>query len=336
MSPEAGPASAPPQTEVRPRVSILLCVYNGERFIAAAMASALDQTMASFELVVIDDGSTDGSAGVIELFSCDPRVRTITGENRGPAEALASGLRIARGEFIAFLDQDDLWERDFLSALVEQLDDRPDLALAFSWFRLIDASGRALGPVSQRYAGTLTFEALIVDFVIGGTSNLVVRRSALDRAGGINTQMRRFYDVDLCLRVALLGPGNIGSVPRDLMLYRRHAGQMSKDLTSLIDEWDTIIAQYERLVPERVTPLKARAKSNELRYFSRVAYEGEEFGRSLRLLMRGLTCAPLTFIGDRRNWLTGAAALSGTLLPRAVHRALERVAGFRRSAAEPG
>jgi len=335
MSQEADLPSAPPRIEASPRISILLCVYNGERFLAAAMASALAQTSTSFELVVIDDGSTDGSAGVIETFTNDPRVRTISGENRGSAAALASGLRIARGEFIAFLDQDDLWERDFLSALVEKLDGHPDLAMAFSWFRLIDSSGRGLGPVSQRYDGTLTFEALFVDFVIGGTSNLVVRRSALERAGGINTRMRRFYDLDLCLRVALLAPRNIGSVPRDLMCYRRHAGQMSKDLPSLIDEWDTIIAQYDRLVPERVAPLKARAKSNELRYFSRVAYEGKEFGRSLRLLTRGFMFAPRTFIGDRRNWLTGAAALSGALLPRAVHRALERLAGFRRGADDP-
>ena len=115
-----------------PRASILLCLYNGEGFLAPTIESAMKQTFADFELLVIDDGSTDGSLDVVRRFQRDPRLRLIRKENRGTAEAIETGLEAACGDYVAFLDQDDLWERDYLVSHTELLSTRPEIALSFS------------------------------------------------------------------------------------------------------------------------------------------------------------------------------------------------------------
>jgi hypothetical protein len=115
------------------------------------------------------------------------------------------------------------------------------------------------------------------------------------------------------------------------MSYRRHYGQMSRDLNGLVCEWNRAVRKFERLAPERVAAVRHTAQSNELRYFARVAYEGERYAQALGFLARGFSAAPGAFLRDGRNWLTSAACLSGLLLPRNLHFAAERLAGFRRS-----
>jgi glycosyltransferase involved in cell wall biosynthesis len=314
-----------------PRTSILLCLYDGETFVSRTIASALRQTSADFELLIIDDGSTDGSLDIVKRVHQDQRLRVIRQENRGTAGAIQTGLEVARGEYVAFLDQDDLWEPDYLASQIELLDARPEIALSFTRFRIIDEAGRDTGLTSRRISGTLDFQSLLTDFVIGGNSNVVARRSAIEAAGGVDLEFRLLYNVDLCLRIALLSPHNIGAVPRLLMSYRRHAGQMSRDLNGLIREWDRAIRKFERLAPELVAGVRRAAQSNELRYFARVAYEHERYAQALGFLARGFSATPGTFLRDGRNWLTFAACLSGLLFPQRLHFALERLAGFRRS-----
>ena len=313
-----------------PRASVLLCLYNGEKFLAPTIESVMKQTFSDFELLVIDDGSTDGSLEVVRRFQHDPRLRLICQKNQGTAGAMKTGFEAACGDYIAFLDQDDLWEEDYLDSHIELLSARPEIALSFSWFAIINEAGRDTGLESSRFRDTIDFQGLLIDFVIGGTSNIVARRAAIEQAGGSDPAFRRLYNVDLCLRIALLGSRNIAAIPRNLMRYRRHSGQMSLDIDGLAAEWDRLIDNFEHLRPELVAPIRRRAYSNQLRYLARVAYESELYPLALRLLARGFSKAPGTFVGDRRNWLTLTASVSGLLLPRRLHAALERQAGFRR------
>ena len=103
-----------------PLVSVIVCVYNGQEFLGAALDSVFAQTHTRFELIAVDDGSTDGSAAVLSRYA-DSRLRVLHQENRGAAMALDLGLEAARGEYVAFLDQDDLWEKDKLAVHVDWL-----------------------------------------------------------------------------------------------------------------------------------------------------------------------------------------------------------------------
>lgn len=317
---ESGPA---------PEVSVLVCVHNGEKHLRAAIDSVLAQTYAGFELIVVDDGSTDGSAAVLGCYR-DGRLHVLQQENRGAAAALNSGLRIARGAYVAFLDQDDLWTNDKLAAHLQAFQCRTGIDLTFSWYRIIDQAGADIGLHSNRYHGTIDFRGLLADFVIGATSNIVVRRAALERAGGIDHRLSRLYDLDLCLRIARLSPNNIEAIPRDLMFYRRHDAQITRRLDALAEEWARLLEKLRRVTPQEVAGVENRACSNMNRYFARLAYEGREYGRGLHLLTEGFLRSPAHFVSDSRNWLTGAACLSGLLLPSKLHHELELLAGLRR------
>lgn len=318
-----------PETGAPPLVTILICVYNGAKYLAATLDSALVQTWNDFEIVVVDDGSTDQSLTLLDRYSED-RLRVIRQQNQGPASALHTGLQSARGKFIALLDQDDLWMPGSLAAHIELLTRQPALALTFSWFRVIDAEGRELSIHSSRHRGTIDFGGLLTDFVIGATSNVVIRRAAIDQAGGIDTNFPRMYDMDLFLRIALLAPENIEAIPRDLMRYRRHAGQVSRDIEGLRKEWERLFEKMRGLAPREVARVERGARSNMSRYFARLAYEDGLYTAALTLLTGGFRYAPAVFAADGRNWTTLAACFSGLVLPPRLHRGLESLAGVRK------
>jgi len=310
-------------------VSIVLCVYNGESFLAQTLESVCAQTHDDWELIVVDDGSIDGSVDIVRRFA-DARISLIRQENRGAAAALATGLAAARGEFVALLDQDDLWHRDKLACHVIRMRAAPEVALTFSWFKYVDQSGRSIGLSSRRCHGTFDFRSLLADFVIGATSNVVIRRDVIALAGGIDSSLPRMYDLDLFLRTALLPSHTIETLPRDLMLYRRCPHQISRDFRSLEKEWERVLTKMRGLAPMEVAAVENAARCSFNRYFSRLAYEQFQFRQALRYMRKGFQAAPFGFLSDRRNWLTTAACVSGAILPPRLHAVLERGAGLRR------
>lgn len=135
-----------------PKVSIILSSYNHAKYIAAAIESVLNQTFSDFELLIFDDGSSDGSQEIIRAFD-DPRIKLFLYEkNRGPYYAIQEPLKNSRGEYIAFHHSDDIWEPDKLSAQVEFLDANPQYAVCFTQVKFIDESGAPYDlPVTHPY-----------------------------------------------------------------------------------------------------------------------------------------------------------------------------------------
>jgi glycosyltransferase involved in cell wall biosynthesis len=127
-----------------PRVSVVMAAYDAERFIAQAVESILQQTLRSWELIVVDDGSTDGTRAILAAYA-DPRVRVYSNEsNLGQTASLNRGIGLARGEFIARMDADDVSEPERLERQVAFLDRNPDIALAGSQYTQIDELGRTV------------------------------------------------------------------------------------------------------------------------------------------------------------------------------------------------
>ena len=214
------PASHPP-----PKLSVLLPVWNGERYLAAAIASVLAQTFADFELIVVDDGSSDGSLAIARGIR-DPRVRCLANEkNLGVTRSLARAIGEARGVYLARMDADDLCAPDRFARQVAHLDTHPRVALVASRVRRIDAHGREIGTFDTPLDGdTLRRRLRLGNCIVHGS--VMLRADAVRAVGGYDTAMERAEDYDLWLRLA--ERHEIAALPETLYLWRDHAGGVGR------------------------------------------------------------------------------------------------------------
>ena len=319
--------------ESAPAVSVIIPSHDPGRFIEATLDSVFAQTFADFEVIVVDDGSADGTPARVRKYK-DRRLRLAEQRNAGPTAAQNTGLGLARGTLIGFLDHDDLWDRTKLARHVEFLESHPEADLTFSWSRLIDELGRRLGLHTRHWTGPLSFDEMLSDFVIGNTSAVVMRRSALDRAGWFDPELARYYDMELFLRVALLGPNNVHAIPAELTFYRRHSGQMSRDWRGMAADWGRMLGKIRTRAGRERDGVERQAGTNMYRYFAFLAYEQREFGQACRLLRQSYRRKPAGFVADPRSWKMAAASLAGLVLPGRLHRTLERLAGVRAASQE--
>lgn len=308
-----------------PAVSVLLPVHDAGEFLRPTVESVLAQTMADFEVVLVDDGSTDGRVDEIAALR-EPRIVILRREGRGVVEALNTAMAPARGRFLALLDHDDLWLPRKLERHVRVFDERPDTDLTFNWCRFVDERGDDLGLPVRRWHGPISRDELLIDFVIKTPSTVVVRREAVERSGGFDPALPRLSDLEFALRVAGLRRGNCHAVPEVLTMYRRHPGQMSRRWIELQREWDRLLARMVAQPGGPSAAVRSLADSNMHRYFAWLASEQGELRDAVTLLAAGVRRAPRRALADPRNWLlAGDIAARRTLAPRA-HRRLRRVA----------
>jgi len=302
-----------------PRFSVLVAVYNAGVFVEQTVRSVLAQTCGDLELILIDDGSTDGCLGFL-AGATDSRIQVLRQANQGAPAAINTGLHAAVGEWVALLDHDDLWLPGKLEAHRQCVETHPETDLTFNWSRSIDENGNDLHLNSRPWRGTISFAELLDDFVIGNTSAIVMRRSAIERAGIMNVALPRVYDFDACLRVAALRAGNCRSVPEYLTCYRRHAGQMSCDWRTLQGEWEHLLRLVPSYAPCPVERRLGLADSNMRRYFAWIACQAGDGPSALRLALSAFRRAPRRAPFDLRNWLMLAACCGRCALPDAIYR----------------
>jgi glycosyltransferase involved in cell wall biosynthesis len=179
-------------------VSVVIPTYNRRALVEEAIRSALDQTAGAAEVVVIDDGSTDGTAEALRSFAGP--IRVLHQPNRGVASARNLGIREARGELIAFLDSDDLWDRRFLETTTGHLRRYPELALVSTAWKSL-ASGRRYPPVRQPVLQGDLYPRLMSMRLVR-TSTVLARKDVLLAAGGFDESLEMAEDLDLWLRLA--------------------------------------------------------------------------------------------------------------------------------------
>jgi glycosyltransferase involved in cell wall biosynthesis len=185
---------------VSPAVSVIIPTYQCGRYVCRAVDSVLRQTFTDFELIVIDDGSSDGTAEALASYGA--RIRYQWQPNRGLAAARNAGIRLCRGAAVAFLDADDWWRRDHLAVLTEALARHPEAVLASTCPRSHVAGRQKAGEARLVDALPLT----LIDHVAGLQDCLAVRREHLLAIGGFNEALPVAEDVELCLRLAARGP----------------------------------------------------------------------------------------------------------------------------------
>jgi len=207
----------------KPRVSVIMPLYNRERYVAAAIKSVLAQTFHDFELLICDDGSTDGSlAAAREAAGDDPRVRIFALEHSGLAPTLKRAHEHVTTPFIGWLDSDDMLAPAALERTYNALVRNPAVGAVYTHHVMINDAGQVLG-LGQRCGIPYSKDRLLVDFMTFHFR--LYRRDAFERAGGINTSFTTAQDYDFCLRLSEVC--DFLCVPEPLYLYRMAGDSIS-------------------------------------------------------------------------------------------------------------
>lgn len=221
-------------------VSVVVPTFNGAAFVRAAIESVLAQAHSHVELLVCDDGSKDDSVEILRGFG--DRIRLFQQPNAGVSAARNRCLAHARGELVAFLDQDDLWEPDYLSTQVPLLLAHPEWSFVYADSLIIDRTGAVHGRRGEylTYREGQVFAALLRGNFVP-IETLLMRTALCRSLEGFRTDLRYLEDWELCLRAARVGP--VGFTARALARYRVHDRNLSRDIDAIVREYASVLAE---------------------------------------------------------------------------------------------
>lgn len=254
-----------------PTISVIIPVYNGETTIRETIESVLNQTFTDFELIVIDDGSTDSTWEAIAQIS-DPRIQAFSYPNCGSNASRNRGLEKSSGTYISFIDADDLWTPDKLESQYRTLQDCPEAGLAYSWTDCIDESSQFLRPDSRAtFSGDVFAPMLLAHFLSNG-SNPLIRRQVFQKLGNFDETLKFAEEWEMYLRVARHYPFVV--VPKPQILYRQSANSMSMNVAQMEASAIDVIEKTFAQAPEALQYLKPRSLGNIYKYLTVKALEG--------------------------------------------------------------
>lgn len=246
-------------------LSIVIPAYNAEKTIFETIESIQNQTFLSFEIIVINDGSTDKTLEILSKVK-EPRLRVFTYENGGLPMARNRGISHATGEYIAFIDADDLWTPDKLELQLAALQQSPTSGVAYSWTAFIDEKGKFLYAGKPFYfEGNVYPHLLVVNFISSG-SNILVRRKVIESVGRFDTSLKSAEDWDYNLRLAIQCPFVV--VPKYQILYRKSLQAMSSKVDVMEKANLIVIERAFQNAPKELQYLKNRSLANTYQFFA--------------------------------------------------------------------
>jgi glycosyltransferase involved in cell wall biosynthesis len=294
-------------------------VYQGASRVARTLARLRAQTLTDLEVVVVNDGSTDDTTEVVRrAMRDDARIRLVEQPNAGIAAARNRGIECARADTVAFLDDDDLWHRDKLAQQLARLDASPSVAVASCYSALVDPDGRLLGwRLGGTTEGNVYREMLEWDMVSGG-SVAVVRRSAIEQAGGFDVTLPDRADWDLWIRLARTHL--FTCVTRTLVGYTRRTGSVSQSYDRMIEHGERVLDKARRDDPA-ISDADHRAfLARDVFGAACLCLVDERRELAWRYVSRALTREPMIVLGQpRRIGVLLMLALSSAL-PGRVYR----------------
>lgn len=298
-----------------PIISVILPVYNGERTIQETIASVLRQTFSDFELIVINDGSQDSTLDIVKRIP-DPRLKVLSYPNAGLAASRNRGIAQAVGDYIAFIDADDLWTPDKLEAQFQALQNNPHAALAYSWTDFIDESSQFIHTGSHLTVnGNAYAHLLLVNFLENG-SNPLIRQPILTQVAGFDESLSAAEDWDLWLRLAANYP--FVCVPKPQILYRVSLTSMTANVTRQKRETLKVIKRAFAQAPESLNYIKQPSMANLYKYFTFKVLEGyparQNGLQASQFLAQALINDP-TLLHKRVIWKVILKIIIVTLLP---------------------
>jgi glycosyltransferase involved in cell wall biosynthesis len=305
-----------------PPISVVMPVYNASRYLHIAVDSIRRQTFPHFELIAVDDGSTDDSRQILEALAAeDSRIRILSRPNTGIVGALNDGLALAVGEFVARMDADD-WALPLrLEKQLAYLRGHPECVCVGSFFNYMDASG-ALVKWNPRETDHAALERQLLTGDGGALIHpaILLRRAAVERVGGYRVEAQWLEDLDLYLRLARIG--HLANLPEVLLHYRYHAQSVNFTRNEGRHQrklWVLEQAHAARNLPFDARqwpapPVNPRIGADDARDFAISALRFPGTATSWRYALRAIRLAP----ADPRSWrtLSYVAKASLGLVPR--------------------
>ncbi len=308
----------------QPKFSIITPSYNQADFIEATLRSVREQQYDAVEHIVVDGGSTDRTTELLKIYDGTYDLRWISEPDGGQSDALNKGLAMAGGDIIGWVNSDDTYLEHTLATAATQFED-PEVEWMYGDGYWTDAEGRSL---ADKISGPYSLERLILRGMFITQPAMFIRRSLLERVGGIDGDIHTAMDYDLCLRLASQSPPRY--VPSPLATRRVHDQTKSATLTMEFHE-DSLRALDKFMTsadaPPGVEALRSRAISTRCLTSAYRAYNDGQLGPFRRLFRRSLTDNPP--LRDRRlyyGFVLYAASLAGVdrLAPEAIRNAVGR------------
>ena len=254
-----------------PTISVIIPVYNGEKTIKQTIESVLNQTFRDFELLIINDGSQDATLEIIQAIN-DERIQVFSYQNSGVSASRNRALTKAKGEFISFIDADDLWTPNKLELQLKALQDNPQAAVAYSWSDWIDESGQFLRSGGHITVNGKAYEKLLLrDFIESG-SNPLIRKQALDEVGCFEQSVTPAEDWDMWLRLAARYEFVTVEVPQ--IFYRISPNSASFNIVKMEAGSLKVIERVFAQAPESLQDLKRETLASRYNYLTFKALEG--------------------------------------------------------------
>ncbi|MGE3918047.1 MAG: glycosyltransferase family 2 protein [Hyphomicrobiaceae bacterium] len=320
--------------------SVVIPLYNTERYIAATLDSVIAQTFGDFEIIVVNDASTDAGPEIVRRYmQHDRRIRMLTQENRGLAGARNTGIRHARGRYIALLDADDLWAARKLELHKAHLDTSPETGVSFAPSIIIDEDGRDLGLAQTPKLDRVSAEDILCRNPVGNGSAAVIRREALDdiefeitirgeaRTCWFDESFRQSEDIELWTRMAATTRWRFSGVAEPLTCYRVGSGGLSANVVKQFESWQRMRAKLAGLAPDLVARVGRRAEAYQLRYIARRAGTSGDGAVAMRSMAGALRSHPRILTEEpARTLATLALCGIARLLPGSAQSAVKSLA----------
>ncbi|MBD2439455.1 glycosyltransferase [Nostoc sp. FACHB-110] len=270
-------------------ISVILPVFNGEKTIQATVHSVLQQTFDDFELIIINASSCDSTLEVISRFQ-DSRIKIFSYPKANVAVNRNRGVEHSVGEFVTFIDADDLWTTDKLEAQYKALLDYPEAAVVYSWTNCIDENGKFLRACSYVHHKGDVYDKFLLDDFIGNGSNVMMKRSAFLQVGGFDEALSNAQDTDMWLRLAANYEFTVVTKPQ--ILYRISPYSMSSDIVGLEKSNLQVISRaFANQKAESLQHLKKYSIANLYKYLSYKVLEVPPGKHNTFQAMRILTTA---------------------------------------------
>jgi len=320
-----------------PVVSVIIPMYNVEKYIDQCITSVLNQSYHHFELILVDDGCMDNTLKIVNTFS-DPRIRIITQKNRGLSGARNTGIEAARGIYVALLDADDYWAPEKLTKHIQHLNDKPKVGVSYCPSLFVSEDGELLGVGQFPKLSNISKKDVFCRNPVGNGSSPVIRRSLLSEVGRFgekkdkyrtmyfNESLRQSEDIELWTRIALTTKWQFAGIDTPLTYYRINECGLSADIDKQFASWQHAVMLNKDSDPTFFKKHYSLARAYQLRYLARRAVQSKSKLTAFKLIHQAIYCDYRILLQEPNRTIMTLGCAWLKFLPNTIYSRLERFA----------